>query len=93
MITEPRFDAPVELTLTGEQQWLDGRAGEAVLRVVQEALTNVRKHAPGAEVSVSVTAGPERIEALIQDRQALPSGRRTEYPEVVRRRYGSARHA
>jgi signal transduction histidine kinase len=65
-------DAPVELTLTGEQQLLDGRAGEAVLRVVQEALTNVRKHAPGAEVSVSVDAGPERIEALIQDRQALP---------------------
>jgi signal transduction histidine kinase len=65
-------DAPVEFALAGEQQLLDGEAGEAVLRVVQEALTNVRKHAPGAELSVSIDVGPDQIKALVQDRQAVP---------------------
>ena len=65
-------DAPAEFTLTGDQQLLDGAVGEAVLRVVQEALTNVRKHAPGADVTVSVAVVGEWIEALIEDRQAVP---------------------
>ncbi|MBO3744827.1 sensor histidine kinase [Streptosporangiaceae bacterium NEAU-GS5] len=34
-----------------------GQAGRTAYRVVQEALTNARKHAPGAEVSVRVTGG------------------------------------
>ena len=50
-------EAPVALELHGNLAGLDGEAGEAVIRVVQEALTNVRKHAPGARVSVSVDAG------------------------------------
>ena len=41
-------DAPVELTIDGDRGRLAGAAGQAVLRVVQESLTNVRKHAPGA---------------------------------------------
>jgi signal transduction histidine kinase len=50
-------DAPVELTIDGDSARLGGPTGQAVLRVVQEALTNVRKHAPGAEVSVALHAG------------------------------------
>jgi signal transduction histidine kinase len=69
---QAEVEVPVEFELSGEPQLLDGPAGEAVLRVVQEALTNVRKHAPGAEVSVSVAAGPDRIKALIEDRLAVP---------------------
>jgi signal transduction histidine kinase len=65
-------EVPVEFEITGDQALLDGAAGEAVLRVVQEALTNVRKHAPGAWVAVSVDAGPEEIVALVADRQAVP---------------------
>lgn len=32
--------------------------GRTVYRIVQEGLTNARKHAPGAEVTVTVTGGP-----------------------------------
>lgn len=49
--------APVALEFRGNVAGLGDRAGEAVVRVVQEALTNVRKHAAGAEVSVTVSAG------------------------------------
>ena len=56
-----------------------------MLRVVQEALTNVRKHAPGADVSVAVHAGQnpdDDVVLLVEDR---PSGERSR----PRRRTGS----
>ncbi len=67
-------DAPVELTVDGDPGRLAGPTGQAVLRVAQEALTNVRKHAPGADVSVAVHAGEragDDVVLLIEDR---PSG-------------------
>jgi signal transduction histidine kinase len=64
-------DAGAELTIDGDQARLSGQTGEAVLRVVQEALTNVRKHAPGAEVSVTVHAGDapnDEVVLVVDDR-------------------------
>ena len=49
--------APIELRIDGDPDRLSVPAGEVVWRVAQEALTNVRKHAPGAEVSVVLHAG------------------------------------
>ncbi|RLL69226.1 histidine kinase [Streptomyces sp. Z26] len=42
----------VRLEITGEPRPLPAEAGLAVRRVAQEALTNARKHAPGARVRV-----------------------------------------
>jgi signal transduction histidine kinase len=70
-------DAPAELTVDGDPARLTGQTGQAVLRVVQEALTNARKHAPGADVSVAVHAGQnpgDDVVLLVQDR---PSASRT----------------
>jgi len=64
-------DARAELTVDGDPARLTGQTGQAVLRVVQEALTNVRKHAPGADVSVAVHAGQDPgddVVLLVQDR-------------------------
>ncbi|TXS39074.1 sensor histidine kinase [Streptomyces sp. OR43] len=59
-----------ESRLAGMKVTLDNRiadpaaapaaAGRTVYRIAQEGLTNARKHAPGAEVTVRVTGGPGR---------------------------------
>jgi signal transduction histidine kinase len=70
-------EAPAELTLDGDPARLTGPTGQAVLLVVQEALTNVRKHAPGADVSVAVHAGEapgEDVVLLVEDRPSRAPG-------------------
>jgi hypothetical protein len=68
---EYRMTADAELTIDGDRSRLAGPTGQALLRVVQEALTNVRKHAPGAGVSVAVHAGEgpgDDVVLLVDDR-------------------------
>jgi signal transduction histidine kinase len=63
--------APAELTIDGDRARLTGPTGQTVLRAVQEALTNIRKHAPGAGVSIALHAGErpgEEIVLLVGDR-------------------------
>ena len=61
------YDGPTELTLHGEAR-LTGAPGLAVLRTVQESITNVQKHAPGASVSVVVEGGDAELVAIVSDR-------------------------
>jgi signal transduction histidine kinase len=63
-------EQPAALILTGDRARLAGDAGQAVLRTVQEAMTNVTKHARGAEVSITVGAGQagEGMTAVIENR-------------------------
>jgi signal transduction histidine kinase len=49
--------APVELAFEGPIEQLDAHVAETAVRVVQEALTNVSKHAPQARVTVAVLSG------------------------------------
>ncbi len=66
--------APVQLLIDGDGERLRGASGHVALRVVQEALTNARKHAPGAEVSVAVHAGgpdgapDQELVVIVEDR-------------------------
>jgi len=53
-----RAGTEVELELAAPEPVPSG-AGRHAYRIVQEALTNARKHAPGASVRVLVTARPE----------------------------------
>jgi signal transduction histidine kinase len=53
------------LTVTGEPRDLDADTGLALYRAAQEALTNVRKHAPGAPVELQLTYRPDDVELAV----------------------------
>ncbi len=67
-----QYEGEVRLGVTGERSRLSGPVGETVVRVIQEALTNIRKHAPGAEVSVTVAAGQSAVEVSVVNRALSP---------------------
>jgi signal transduction histidine kinase len=78
-------DAGAELIIDGDAARLSGGTGDAVLRAVQEALTNVRKHAPGADVSVAVHAGQgpdDEVVLVVADR--TPAGHPAGRPDGAR---------
>ncbi|QFY05660.1 sensor histidine kinase [Nonomuraea phyllanthi] len=58
---------PASLTVTGEPVELPAAVDHAVYRIVQEALTNTRKHAVGARASVRVAYEMEAVEVEVVD--------------------------
>jgi signal transduction histidine kinase len=67
-------DAGATLAVEGEPRRLPQSADLAAFRIVQEALTNARKHAPGAPVSVLLRWRPDALEIDVRDRGPGPSG-------------------
>jgi signal transduction histidine kinase len=70
--------APASLTVDGVPRELDPDAGLAVYRTAQEAVTNVRKHAPGAPVEVALSYQPDAVALTVHsgqtDRRPNPDG-------------------
>ena len=66
----------VRLNVTGDTTALPPAAALTVYRIVQEALTNVVKHAPGADASVRVRAGTDGVLIMVADngRGGRPAG-------------------
>jgi signal transduction histidine kinase len=61
---------PVELIEQGERPHLPPGLDLVAFRVVQESLTNVRKHAPGAATSVLLRYGPTTLELEVANAAA-----------------------
>ncbi len=59
-------------TISGERRPLSAEASQAVRRVAQEALTNVRKHAPGAKVRVRLEYGEHQVTLVVRDSGGSP---------------------
>ncbi|EYT83468.1 histidine kinase [Streptomyces sp. Tu 6176] len=61
-----------EVTVSGERRRLPAEASQAVRRVAQEALTNVRKHAPGARVRLSLDYRDDQVVLDVRDSGGSP---------------------
>lgn len=58
---------PAEVRVEGEQRALTAQASQTVRRVAQEALTNVRKHAPGARVVMRLEYQSDGVVLEVKD--------------------------
>ena len=65
---------PVELSVAGDRRPLDAGVELSAYRIVQEALTNVLKHAHGARARVDLRYGARSLEITVTDEGG--SGRR-----------------
>ncbi|MGF1238887.1 sensor histidine kinase [Streptomyces sp. 2-6] len=65
-------DDGAEVTVSGERRPLPAEASQAVRRVAQEALTNVRKHAAGAKVRVRLDYGEHQVVLDVRDSGGSP---------------------
>ncbi|MFH9003419.1 sensor histidine kinase [Streptomyces afghaniensis] len=61
-----------EITITGERRALPAEASQAVRRAAQEALTNARKHAPGAKVCLRLDYNPHEVTLDVRDSGGSP---------------------
>ncbi|WP_141581145.1 sensor histidine kinase [Actinomadura sp. WMMA1423] len=60
----------VDLAVHGDPRALSTTVELSAYRIVQEALTNARRHAPGAGVRVDLTFLPDRLAVRVQDNGA-----------------------
>jgi signal transduction histidine kinase len=65
---------PVELDLSGDPVPVPASLDLTAYRIVQEALTNVRKHAGGAPTTVRIAWRPDTLELSVRDRGPGPNG-------------------
>jgi signal transduction histidine kinase len=62
-----RFGIRTALERDGEVSALTPRGQAEVLRIVQEALNNVRKHADATVVRVRISGGPDEVRIVVAD--------------------------
>jgi signal transduction histidine kinase len=58
---------PVAVTVTGAERELPAEVDQAAYRIVQEALTNVSRHADGARTSVQLHYTPDALSIQVDD--------------------------
>jgi signal transduction histidine kinase len=61
---------PVDLDVAGERSLMSPAIARTVHQIVREALTNTRKHAPGAEVGVRLRYRPEGVSVQVRNSAA-----------------------
>jgi signal transduction histidine kinase len=65
-------EAGADVTISGERRPLTAEASQAVRRVAQEAMTNVRKHAPGARVHIRLEFDEHQVMLNVRDSGGSP---------------------
>ena len=72
---------PVELHTTGGERRLSPALELTVYRIVQEALTNVAKHAPGARATVELAITAQDVSVVVEDDGGRSSEQEPETPQ------------
>ena len=62
-----RWRLPARIKVEGDLDHVPGRILSATYVVIREALTNAAKHAPGSNVTVTLTAGPTDLTVTVGD--------------------------
>lgn len=62
-----RTGIPCDLIMNREEFDLDGNLATAVFRIIQEALTNVARHADASEVSVRIEQADDGLRLTVED--------------------------
>jgi len=65
---------PADLTVNGRPRPLPATTGMAVYRVLQEALTNAGKHAPGSDAAVTLSYEPTSVTVTVANRTGGAAG-------------------
>ena len=71
-LLDPEGAAGARLTEAGAARPVPAALAEALVRAVQEGLSNARKHAPGRDVRIALVWHPDRVECRIEN--AVPAG-------------------
>ncbi|MEV7182402.1 sensor histidine kinase [Kitasatospora sp. NPDC093679] len=83
-----RGGLPTELSVQGPPRPLPPTVGLTVFRIVQEALTNARKHAGPARAAVRLTYRTDRVTVEVRDDGGVPGRDRAAVPAPARSGYG-----
>ncbi|GAA3532506.1 histidine kinase [Amycolatopsis ultiminotia] len=67
-------DVPVQLTVEQLPDTLPSQVSAAAYRTVQECLTNVHKHAPGATATIRIQAGSGALDIEVENERAREAG-------------------
>jgi signal transduction histidine kinase len=62
-----RSEVRADLHIAGDERRLDPAVEHAFLRITQEALNNVAKHAQATQVSITIEFGPDEVGCTIRD--------------------------
>ena len=80
---------PVELHVLGTDRRLSAALQLSIYRIVQEALTNVARHAPGAKATVELTVSAQQVGVVVSnDGGAAPTGQVAEQPVTSSAQHG-----
>jgi signal transduction histidine kinase len=69
------LDAPATVEVTGDRHELRADVSLTLYRTAQEAVTNVRKHAPGAPVDIALHYEPGEVTLAVTNGSAAPGVR------------------
>lgn len=67
-------DVPVQLTVEQLPDTLPSQVSAAAYRTVQECLTNVHKHAPGATATIRIHAASGALDIEVENARACRAG-------------------